>query len=185
MGAAQASAQDAPQTAESTEPIEPMTAGRVVLESGLGLVGMGIAAALGVVAGLPFVEEDCEDGPCNLGAFVVGSFVGGTASLALTPLGVYLGGEAMGGEGGYGWTLLGALAGSGSGLVLFATALAVEDSGAVAIGGVVTGLAAQIAGAIVAYELSSADNRRKNAPTLALHGAPIDHGIVVGLRGRL
>ncbi len=97
--------------------------------------------------------------------------IGGAAGLALgLPLGIWLGGNIAGGDGGIGYTYLGAVVG-GVGTVLI---LALAQS-PVAI----LGFALPILGGILGYELSMSPE----APSLALGGARLQPLLSISPRG--
>ena len=68
----------------------------------------GAAAGLGIWA---LSRNDCDELFCNYGSFVVSWGLGTLAGLALVPVFVNEIGDALGGSGGAGWSLLGELIG--------------------------------------------------------------------------
>jgi len=98
----------------------------------------------------------------------------GIATSFTTPLGVYLGGNVLEGNGSYGWTLLGHLAGMAVGFTggyLLREPLQSSQPGiapTVPILFIATVL--QLTGAIVAYELSTKRSDVDKRKSLAIHG---------------
>jgi hypothetical protein len=136
---------------------------RVGLEALFGLVGNGIFVG-SLYGAAPWFERDsakCKDEEdCAVGYNMIPGVMGLTAGVFTTPLGVYLGGELVDGNGSYYWTFLGHLGG---------IALAVPTSyllrqllyrssgriGAFPVAPVAAAMIFQLAGAITAYELSA------------------------------
>jgi len=149
---------------------DPSPGVRWMLE-GLGGFGMAIGFALG--GGLIGYAID-RGSSSSFGVSMV--LLGGTAMTFGFPLGVLLVGHARGGNGGYGWSLLGTFGGFlVAGLV---TAAIVGECSGDCAGGVaatsVLSLLLPTAGAVIAYELSNDQNglpaptgsRVRLAPTL-------------------
>ncbi len=123
--------------------------GRVLAEVG---VGIGtVALAVGVSIGLAAIG--CQGSSHESGMFgsaygwcvgLVGIAIAAPSALLLLPLGVTLIGNAMHGNGGYGWALLGTALGVLAAVVTFGLLAPI----------------APFAGAILGYELSSVGDRR-------------------------
>jgi hypothetical protein len=134
---------------------------RLVSETGLGAL---TAVAGGFVGGVAGTGVCFALGHQNqfLGC-IVELYLGIGAGLVLgLPLGVWLGGNITGGDGGLGYTFLGALAGAAGGL------LVVASSGSVPLLALL-GFALPVVGGILGYELSMSPE----APALALGGTRI------------
>lgn len=123
---------------------------RVLIELGGGaLCGLLVGAGglyVGVLTGLasdPRRDDDILQ--TGLYGAVVGAGIG-------IPIGVYLVGSNFRGNGGFGWTLLGSL--GGSGVTFGLAALARNDSLPVGVP-VLAGLLLPLAGTVLGYELSS------------------------------
>jgi len=121
----------------------------------------GVAGALGgaFAGGLLGLAVARPDGGWEaLGVVALGATAGYVVGL---PLGVTLAGNAQGGNGGYGWALLGAAGGT---LALGGIAAAVDEGGG--LSGVL-GIAGGVAGSVLAYELSNDAHRRPRAAVSA------------------
>jgi hypothetical protein len=142
---------------------------RLLSETGFGVLttaGGGFVGVLGGVGVCLALGHQTQYLGC-----LADMLVGGAAGLALgLPLGIWLGGNIAGGDGGIGYTYLGALAG-GVGTVLV---LALEQS-PVAI----LGFALPILGGLLGYELSMSPE----APSLALGGARLQPLLSISPRG--
>lgn len=172
----------------------PSRAGRWLVQSLAGL-GAGVGGALlgglvGVAAGANDRGGDCVGaGPCgggmNLGPLLLGVGIGWFGGV---PLGVTLAGNARGGNGGYGWSLLGTLGGSmAAGLLGYAINPEPRE-GSSATG--YLALLGGVAGALVGYELSNTADRgaqRVPARTAAVRLSPSasasPQGAVMGIAG--
>ena len=144
---------------------------RLLSETGIGAV---TAVAGGFVGGLAGTGVCFALGHQNqfLGCLVE-LYLGIGAGLSLgLPLGVWLGGNIAGGDGGLGYTFLGALAG-GLGAILVAAASSQFPPL------VLLGFALPVVGGILGYELSMSPE----APSLALGGARIQPLLSLSPRG--
>jgi hypothetical protein len=171
----------------------PVTAGRVVVE--------GVGAATGAVAALtlglgffammqPSCDSDYEQDFCGIDAAIGGGVVALGSALLLMPAGTYIAGNAMGGQGGYGWTLLGSTIGIAAGVLGSTPLFKMEehDTGALLGAFVLTG--SILAGNVLGYELSSASAARRAPakaaqPGLALypHAGIASGRFVLGVTG--
>lgn len=134
-----------------------VTAGRIWAEIGLGFAFDLIPAAI-TFGGLFAYCGDSGSEICEAIGFAIFGPIGGTVGAFLVPLGVLLGGHALGGSGGYGWSLLGGLAGAAIGWSLVMAAALTEVSPLIIGAGALVPLL-HIGGAIIGYELSSDDNQ--------------------------
>ncbi len=124
--------------------------GYEILGGFAGLVGGSVAV---VAAGCSLSPQECPFDRGDSGTYVL--YAAAAAMLAL-PGGVTVAGHLAGGDGGFGWSLLGTTAGLAVGIPSAALVLSVRRSGtagAVGAGLLVTLL--PIAGAILGYELST------------------------------
>jgi len=157
-----------PQPAEGCRPSVWFRVARIGVELVLG-TGVSLAGELlGAYAGL---NVDLLSGrEAGLGASL-GAAVG--AILAAGPA-VWLGGKAMGGDGSFGWTMLGGAAGTAVSAVL----IAIKNTTAM------WGLAAAmpVLGAVAGYELSS-HRHKSEAPAPAVSITPVLGPTSVGLAG--
>jgi hypothetical protein len=108
------------------------------------MLGVGLGAVGEVVGGYVGLSADVSAGHEAGAGLSLGAALG--AILAVGPA-VWLGGRAMGGDGAFGWTLLGGAIGTG----LSAATLAIKDN----VGTLVLAAAWPVVGAIVGFELSS------------------------------
>jgi hypothetical protein len=153
----------------------PVTAGRVVLEG----VGAAVGAASALVPGLIFVgltQGPCEserDRGCRIGHSAHGGAIIALGSaVLLMPAGTYIAGNAMGGQGGYGWTLLGSSIGIVTGVLGSVPLFTMEqDAGALLGTLVLTG--SILAGNVLGYELSSASAARRQPANAARPGLTV------------
>lgn len=158
----QAYAQPAPTTGPGT------TAGRVWAEIGLGFAFDLIPAAITLTGTLAYCDGSGGELCAAYGLAIFGP-IGAAVGAFLVPLGVLLAGHALEGSGGYGWSLLGGLAGAAIGWSAVLVASLTESPVFIAVAsGLVPVL--HIGGAIVGYELSSDDNQP--APGFALSPSP-------------
>lgn len=97
-------------------------------------------------------DDDCVE-LCPFGVFVFGSGLGVVSMLALVPLGVQLAGDHTGGNGGAGFSVLGAVLGTGASAGALMLLRPREDW--MAIPSVVGASALMITGAILGYRWSS------------------------------
>jgi hypothetical protein len=152
----------------------PVTAGRVVLEG----VGAAVGAASALVPGLIFVgltQSPCEserDRGCRPHALRGGAIVALGSAVLLMPAGTYIAGNAMGGKGGYGWTLLGSSIGIVTG-VLGSVPLFTMEQDAGALLGTVVLTGSILAGNVLGYELSSASAARRQPANAARPGLTV------------
>jgi hypothetical protein len=181
---------------------DPSPGARYVLE---GLAGVGMGTGFALVAGLltaaAFPPSSSGDFPTAISSAISSTLrIALFASLGYTfgqPLGVVLAGRARGGNGGYGWSLLGTLGGNLAGnLVLFGLVRTCDaDAGganctAVTIIGVALAFGLSATGAVLGYELSN-DQRHLRAPlpSARLRWAPTllptEGGLTVGVGGLL
>jgi hypothetical protein len=140
---------------------DPAPGTRYALEAlgGLGGLGAGALVALGGVGLL----SGSSSGSIGDALLVVG-LASGVALFGI-PLGVTLVGNGRGGNGGYGWSLLGMIAGS-VGVQLVSLPLLTSCSGTCSGTSVlvsVIGLGGMLTGAVLGYELSN-DQRALRAP---------------------
>ena len=135
------------------QPAAPGTSARVgfeILGSFAGLLGGSIAV---VAAGCTLSPQECPFDRGDSGDYVL--FAAAAAVLAL-PGGVTIAGHLAGGDGGFGWSMLGTTAGLAVGIPSAALVLSVRRSGtAGAIGAGLLVTVLPIAGAILGYELST------------------------------
>jgi hypothetical protein len=170
-----------------------VTAGRVVVE-GVGVVAGAVAAltlGLGYFAMTqPACDSEYEQDFCGVDAAIGGGAVALGSAVLLMPAGTYIAGNAMGGKGGYGWTLLGSTIGIAAGALGSTPLFKMEehDTGALLGTFVLTG--SILAGNVLGYELSSASAARRASakaaqPRLALYPhAGISSGkFVLGVSG--
>lgn len=154
---------------------EPMSReGRVVLESLGGIGGAVVGGLVGTGIGLAVFGDDGEFG--GLAAAIVGGIPGTAIGL---PTGIYLTGEAWGGDGNYWATWGGVLAGSVVPFIVSYSMLGDDPSDAlmVFLWGTLP-----LAGGVIGYELSQRDPAP--APGTTFWVAPTRDGIFAGLGGR-
>ena len=173
------SALGAPGAPLEDRPTMGSRAGRISAELALGAAGMLGGGLAGFAIGSATCNASASDSdwfPC-LGPMVVG---GGIGAMAGTPLAIWLGGTALDGNGGLGWTLLGSSAGF---LAWGAIAAAAEgDMGAW------LGLALPLAGGVLGFELTSDPSARaadaaRARTRLAAALAPRPGGATLSLSG--
>ena len=161
---------------------------RILIEAGGG-VGAGVVLGvgglyIGFLAGA--VAATDSRGRTSAERFLAAGAYGGAVGAALgVPIGVYLVGNNFNGNGGFGWTVLGSLAGGAVTFGLVAIADQAEISAAVPL---VAGIVLPVAGAVLGYELSSdADSRgpprRPAQPTVMPTVTTVAHGAALGLVG--
>lgn len=172
----------------------PSRVGRYFVEGlaglGAGLGGAMVGGLVGLAMGSNATADCASTGPCgggmNLGPLMAGVGIGWFGGV---PLGVTLAGNARGGNGGYGWSLLGTLGGSmAAGLVGYAINPDPADGGN-AVG--YLGLLGGVVGAVVGYELSNTADRdrahrvpvRTAAVRLTPSASASPQGAVVGVAG--
>jgi hypothetical protein len=126
---------------------------RIGVELVLGTLLGGALGAAGAYAGL---NVDLANGNEAGVGFALGTSFG--VALGVAP-GVWAGGLSMGGDGSFGWTLLG----SAGGTAISAALLAANSSP----GMLFLGATIPLSSAILAYELSSHVKRSKTAPSAA------------------
>lgn len=145
--------------------------GRIAVEAVLGATLGGLLGLLGAYGG---VNVDFLSGHEGGAGLSTGLALGYT--LGVAP-GVWLGGYAMGGDGSFGWTLLGGAAGTG----ISAGLLAIDDKPAM----LAFSATVPIATAIIAYELSSHLRRKKPESRPATHAfvLPVFSPTSIGLAG--
>lgn len=153
--------------------------GRISAELALGAAGMFGGGLAGFAIGAAACDSSATDAewfPC-LGPMAIGGAIGAVAG---TPLAIWLGGTALDGNGGFGWTLLGSSAGF---LAWAAVAAAAEgDMGAW------LGLALPLVGGVLGFELTSdssarAANAARERTHLSAGLAPRRGGATVSLTG--
>lgn len=153
-------------------------AGRTVVQLAAGLVLVGGAA----VGAVPLVNsmrlyQPCTDTPgdvslCGLsglghGLLVLGVGFGTPIAIALTSLLVQLVGDALGGDGAPGWTIVGELIGVALGAALIAGTFALASEGdrpdalALIAGGIGGAAVLTLAGAVLGYALSDGLGRAR------------------------
>lgn len=158
------------------DPADPQRGARIELSAITGLASGALLGA-GLAAGLALAAQRGTSRTET--AFAVG---GGALGWSLgLPLGVVLVGNALGGQGGYGWSVLGGVVGSlpGLGVLLF-------TGGQRPWLGVWTGVLLGVTGAVVGYELSSASRARRATSRLprALPDVAVSsQGVTLGVAG--
>jgi len=149
----------------------PSRAGRVAAEVGGGIAGFFLPGFVGAYL------------VCLGGCSDVGIGVAVTAALLGLPTGVWLAGNAVDGNGGWGWTLIGSLAGW-----VFAGGILAAGAGSdSAIPAVIAGMF-PVAGAVVGYELSSdpsAEAAERRAARFTASFAPMPGGATLSVSGSL
>ena len=131
----------------------PISTGRVLAEVGGGSAALVLSA--GVTYGLALASLAGGSSEGAIAAITLGA----VGTWFAVPGGITLTGNAMGGGGGYGWTMLGGWAGGFAGYLVGAPfQLADNDLSVVPM---VTAAIGWIAGGVVAYEMSSANNARQ------------------------
>ncbi|MBK6536096.1 MAG: hypothetical protein IPF99_43145 [Deltaproteobacteria bacterium] len=168
---------------------DPNPGARYVLE---GLAGIGLGAGVGLGVGLlayGIVAGSSSSGWDSLFAIAA---VGGVGVLMVILLGVTLVGNGRGGNGGYGWSLLGTVGGSlAANLIQLPLLSACEGSSGScsAARGLMSilSLGAVATGAVLGYELSN-DQRRARPPAPRLvqwapSAAPTRGGLTLGVAG--
>ncbi|MFO0648777.1 MAG: hypothetical protein U0326_21225 [Polyangiales bacterium] len=134
-------------------PISPISTGRVLVEVGGG--SAAFALGFGLTYGLALAGFEGSSSAGTISIIVVGA----VGTWFAVPGGITLTGNAMGGGGGYGWTMLGGWAGGFAGyLVGVPFQLADNDLSVVPM---VTTAIGWITGGVVAYEISSANSARQ------------------------
>ncbi len=175
------------------------TAARIAFEIGAGAIGM-TAAWLPTLLGLEECERSDASDVCGLGVAYISLPTTAVLAPALTSVGVYLAGEASGGDANYWYTLLGSTVGTAASVGGAVVAIETNDSGDIFIPALVTALSiAPVVGAMIGYELSNnaddADNsveaKAKRAKAAAratfipeVAATPDLKGATVGLSGR-
>lgn len=171
----------------------PSRVGRYLVEGlaglGAGLGGAMVGGLVGIAVGANDTER-CAVAPCgggmNLGPLMAGVGIGWFGGV---PLGVTLAGNARGGNGGFGWSLLGTLGGSmAAGLVGYAID---PEPGDPSNAAGYLALLGGVAGAVVGYELSNTADRdrarrvpvRTAAVRLTPSASASPQGAVVGVAG--
>jgi hypothetical protein len=148
----------------------PATAGRIVTE-GVGVVTGALAASVlgfGFFAlTQPSCDVDYEHPRCGLDALARGVVLALGSSVLLMPAGTYVAGNAMGGKGGYGWTLLGSSIGIAAGVLGSVPLYSMEEDETGAVLGTFVLVGSILAGNVLGYELSSASVARR-APAKAV-----------------
>jgi hypothetical protein len=153
----------------------PVTAGRVVLEG----VGAAVGAAGALVPGLIFVgltQGPCEserDHGCRPHSARGGAIIALGSAVLLMPAGTYIAGNAMGGKGGYGWTLLGSSIGIVTGVLGSVPLFTMEQGDAGALLGTIVLTGSILAGNVLGYELSSASAARRQPANAARPGLTV------------
>jgi hypothetical protein len=136
----------------------------VVLEGAGALTGAAGALVLGLgFVGLtqPSCDSDGEQDFCGMDAAVGGVVVALGSAVLLMPAGTYIAGNAMGGDGGYGWTLLGSSIGIAAGVLGSVPLFTMEQEDAGALLGTLVLTGSILAGNVLGYELSSASAARR------------------------
>lgn len=145
-----------------TESIEGsgVTVGRVALETLGGLGGVFVSFSIGMSLGFAVASDECEEcgSLSKLGdAAKYGLIAGGVLTSVAVPLGVYLLGNQANGSGGYGWTMLGHMAGAAVGWSA-AVPLFITQEETLVFPTAVFVVLLHLSGAILGYECSSDDN---------------------------
>ena len=144
---------------------DPNPGTRYALE-GLAGLGMGVGGGLVTMLGVGLLASSPS---LTLDDVFLVAMVGGGAILLGIPLGVTLVGNSRGGNGGYGWSLLGMLAGSLVGDLLLVPLMGAcrgPDSSACGVASVLgsaLALGSVLTGAVLGYELSN-DQRHLSRP---------------------
>ncbi|MBI5513801.1 MAG: hypothetical protein HY909_08530 [Deltaproteobacteria bacterium] len=175
---------EAPLETSPTEEVrpDPSPGTRYALEA---LAGLGVGAGLALGGGIVGLGLGAASASRSRGISVSGA----ASIIALSSLGYFFGvpwgvrlvGNARGGNGGYGWSLLGTLLGGmAAGLVSIPLNEASRSSEAIAVVGPVLVLTLMVGGAVVGYELSNDQHslprrRARAAPTLGL--CPTTNGL--------
>jgi hypothetical protein len=138
---------------------------RIGLEMLGGVAGVGASALLGTGVWLAISGGDCgyDNLGCEISSHIVGLGIFGGVSVFTLPLGVYLVGNAIGGNGNYWATLLFHLVGGGIGWGAAVPLIAATRNWAFVAIPIVT----HFAGAVLGYELSSAWAEDSKAPPQA------------------
>lgn len=122
--------------------------------AGLGTGLVGVAAGVGIGYAAACSDTNCH-GEWGALAAIGGMGIGAIAGTILfAPVGVTLVGNAYGGRGSYGASLLGATLGVGAGALIVGAGAVAESDGLVSVGIVATPLLA-LTGAVLGYQLSS------------------------------
>jgi hypothetical protein len=146
------------------------TAGRVFAEIGLGLAFDLIPGGILLGGMVGYCDGKRVESCTTVGIAIFGPIAATVGAFAV-PLGVLLAGNALGGSGGYGWSLIGGLAGAAIGWSIVLVSALTEVSGLIiAAMGLVPVL--HVGGAILGYELASDDNQ----PAPGFSFAPGPHG---------
>jgi len=175
------------------------TAARIAFEIGAGAIGM-TAAWIPTILGLDDCAKDDASDLCGLGVAYVSLPATAVLAPALTSVGVYLAGEASGGDANYWYTLLGSTVGTAASVGGAIVAIETNDSGDIFTPALVTALSiAPVVGAMIGYELSnkadatddSAEAKAKRAKAAAratfipeVAATPDMKGATVGVSGR-
>ncbi len=128
-----------------------------------GAVGLGVSVLMGVIVRQIKFDSCVEDNggdetDCELGPAIYGGLLTLTLAPWLTSAGVLVGGHLRGGTGGYGWTILGGLAGAIPPLALTVLLSTLEGDGTAAGWmGAIGVPAGFIVGAVLGYRLSADD----------------------------
>jgi len=188
---------DLPPPMVSDAPVRPSRGTRLFLQ-GLAGLGLGMGGALvGGLAGFALGSGTRNDTVCPADAVCTGGASMGLGGMMLgvgvgwfggVPLGVTLAGHARGGNGGYGWALLGTLGGTLAGTFVgygLDEAGGGRDRGATGVVGLLGG----VVGAVMGYELSNtADDprpapRREAAVRLTPSASVSPQGALLGVGG--
>jgi len=132
-----------------------------------GVLAGSVAIGAGVATAVALDDQDTNP-PMNL---VFGVLVFSAVDLVLFPAGVTIGGGLAGGNGGYGWSFLGHLAGAVGGYIVGFGIVGASDPKNVVLPVAIEVLAA-FTGGILGYELSHEDPSDKRAPGSSLLIAP-------------
>ncbi|MBK8169393.1 MAG: hypothetical protein IPK60_03500 [Sandaracinaceae bacterium] len=185
----------APQLASATFAVRGAAESRTthVAPELLGALAGG-AVGTGVAVGAIFLAvARCFDSSCDPSVGVVlGGLVAFTTYLLALPAGVYWAGNAAGGRGQFGYTVLGHIAGMAVGGTIAAGLVAIGDENnddGYAYAAAVVWYAASAAGAILGYELSAQTSTSSRPPAPVFQLAPTlaptasRDGAVIGVAG--
>lgn len=160
-------------TPEPEEPGMPRAA-RITLETLGGYGGAAVGGLLGYGLALPAVGSGDFAG-------LAAAFVGGIPGAAIgLPTGIYLTGEACGGDGNYWVTWAGVLAGS---VVPFLVSYATAGDDGWEGTQIALWATLPVAGGIIGYELSQRERSASSLPAARPWLAPLEGGVALGIGG--
>lgn len=151
------------------------------------VMGVLVPAIGGLIIG-GVATAGCDGAYCDLEAGAIGILVGGFAAIFTIPGGITLGGDLAGGNGGYGWALLGNLIGAGVGTAAIAGAAAQDEQTFIGPT-VIFAIMSYLAGGVLGYELSSRPDTSRvhvNPNVAPVLGPTVDaQGLSIGVLGVL